>query len=115
MAEKDLVDWYQSLNEEDEGIATLTVPVLQPDNEAPPEGDQGDVEVPTITKPEDVVVQKDKVNSLGTFVMAKRIQDLLVRIAGLAEPYETDSEERQNLVDKVKDLYIKLGENIGKL
>ena len=112
MENENLVDWYQSLNEE-EGIAKITVPVLQPDN--PPEGDAGEVEVPTITKPEDPVVQKDKINSLGTFVMAKRIQDLLVRIAGLTDPYEQDSEERQGLVDKVKDLYIKLGDNIGKL
>lgn len=109
-----LVDWYKKLNEEDEGIAKITVPVLQPDGETP------EMEKPHLPTPEEPVVQdkvvaKDKDNSLVSFVMAKRIQDLLVRIAGLNEPYEADSEERQNLVDKVKDLYMKLGEKIGNL
>jgi hypothetical protein len=121
MENKSLLEWYESINEEDEGIAKITVPVLQPDGGHPhgmspevPE-EQGVPEVEVVKKDDDVVSEKDKEISLSSFVITKRIQDLLVRAASLAEPYETDSEERQKLVSKIQYLYTRLGENIGNL
>jgi len=113
----DLLAWYDKILNEEEGLGTFTVPVLQNQEQQepsivqtqePPEGDQSQLA-------KDPVVQKDKGNSLVAFVIAKKIQDILVRVAGLEEPYESDSEERQMMVDKLKKLYEKLGEHIGSL
>jgi len=115
--EENILDWYKNLNE-DEEIAKITVPVLDTGSDETDEPDEPEIEkVPDIEsdKKVDTVVTKDRQNSLMSFVMIKRIQDLLVRIASLDEPYETDSEERQNMVDTVKNLYIELGDLIGKL
>lgn len=112
--EDNILDWYNQLNEEEEGIAKITVPVLDAESESqvvdplPPEEN-----VPV--KPLDPVVEKDKGNALMAFVMAKKIQDMLVRVAGLSEPYETDSEARQEITSQIKELYKKLGENIASL
>ena len=113
MSEKnELLDWYQSINE-DEGIAKITVPVLQSVNQELP------VEEPKerilIVKPEDKVVEKDKDISLSVFILTKRIQDLLLRLSSLDGPYDEESEKRQELSDKVKALYALLGEKIGEL
>ena len=111
---ENLVDWYEKLNEEAGALARVTVPVLQPEIEQEP-STESDVKVVVVKEPEDKVVSKDKNESLVAFVLAKRIQDLLIRAASLDEPYETDSEERQNLIDNVKKLYLSLGEKIGNL
>ena len=115
--EENLIEWYNKLNEEIEGIAKITVPVINTNVEPEVAPADGGEEAPPVVEPEkvDPVVSKDKQNALMSFVMVKRIQDLLVRVAGLSEPYETDSEERQGMVDSVKSLYIKLGDTIGKL
>lgn len=110
MSESNLLDWYQSLNEE-EGIAKITVPVINQD-------DGPEVEVPSSSEEEekaDNVDKTDKGNSLLSFVIVKRIQDLLMRLAEFKEPYESDSVERQNVVDKIKKLYMELGNKIGEL
>ena len=119
--EENLIEWYNKLNE-DEGIAKITVPVMDTGDGKPhgfpPVIEPETAEVPPVIEPEkkvDPVVSKDKQNALMSFVMVRRIQDLLVQVAGLSEPYETDSEERQEMVDSVKSLYIKLGDTIGKL
>ena len=109
---ENILDWYKELNE-DEGIAKITVPVLQPDEA--PAIERQEPDVPVVVKVADPVVEKDKGNALMAFVMAKKIQDMLVRVAGLSEPYETDSEARQELTDSIKDLYKKLGESIASL
>jgi len=118
--QEDLLDWYQTLNEEE--IAKITVPVLDAGDDHPhgfpPVLQEPEVEPEIDIEPkkvEDPVVEKDKDTSLVAFVMAKGMQDLLVRIAGLSEPYESDSEQRQAMVDKIKALYTSLGEHIGKL
>jgi len=113
--EKDeLLNWYDNINEEAE-IAKITVPVLTHDDETNQDDEQEPEKVVIVKEPEDKVVSKDKDESLAGFILTKRIQDLLVRAAGLAEPYEADSEERQNLVDQIKKLYLSLGEKIGSL
>ena len=115
MSKESLLDWYKVGLNEDEGITRMTIPVI-PNHMEVPQGIEPEPEPEVvIVKKEDPVVEKDKDTSLISFVMAKKIQDLLVRIAGLNEPYESDSEERQILVDKVKTIYTKLGENIGSL
>jgi len=111
----DLLSWYDNINEEAE-IAKITVPVLTHDDDIEnQDAEQEPEKVVIVKEPEDKVVSKDKTESLAGFILAKRIQDLLVRAAGLAEPYEADSEERQNLVDQIKKLYLSLGEKIGSL
>jgi len=121
---QDILDWYKSLNE-DEGTVDFTVPVPQSDISVlrpgtssqviEPEIEREKPDISVIVKEVDPVVEKDKGNALMAFVIAKRIQDILVRVAGLSEPYETDSETRQELTDSIKDLYKKLGENIASL
>lgn len=114
--EEELLNWYNKMNEEIEGSTKIIVPVITTDNEPKPETEictDGESEVPA--EKDDPVVTKDKQNALMSFVMTKRIQDLLVKVAALNEPYETNSEERQGIVDTVKELYIKLGDTIGKL
>jgi len=132
MEEIELLDWYNKLNEENEGIAKITVPVIDSGgaptdmdttddgeiintvNKVPDDADyKGNVAV--TGKTDDDVVDKDKGNSLVSFVATRRIQDILVRLASLDEPYEADSVERQGLIDTVKSLYIKLGEYISSL
>lgn len=123
----ELLDWYKNLNEEDEGIAKITVPVVNVDTST--DGEQinktntVDVdddyeendEVTGKDHNQDGVVDKDKSNSLVSFIATRRIQDILVKLADLEEPYEKDSIERQELIDSAKGLYIKLGEYISSL
>jgi hypothetical protein len=121
--EIELLDWYNKLNEgiEGEGIAKITVPVLDTDDGKPhgfpPDVDTEEEKPPVEIKIErpDPVEDKDKSNSLVSFVATRRIQDILVKLADLEDPYEKDSEERQGLVDSAKGLYIKLGEYISSL
>lgn len=115
---KELKEWYDGIDQQQDvapnGLIKIKVPAIDADS-----GEQ------VIVKPEsadggcessdDPVVERDKHNSLKAFIYAKRIQDLLVRVAGLVEPYEEDSEERQKLVDKVRIMHQKLGEEIASL
>jgi len=120
----ELLDWYNKLNEEDEGIAKITVPVLDIDTSSDGEVINKTNTVDDYEENDEVtgkdhnqngVVDRDKSNSLVSFVATRRIQDILVRLADLDEPYEKDSVERQELIDTAKGLYVKLGEYISSL
>jgi len=111
--EKNLKDWYKQINEEDilpNGVIKINVPVVDADVPITPE-----VDTTLIKSNEDPVVSKDKGITLRAFVLAKQIQDSLVRLAGLVEPYESDSEERQKTSDHIKQLHRELGEEIASL
>lgn len=114
---KELREWYEGINEEDilpNGAISIKVPVVDADSGEHVTSDNlpQEQEPP---KSDDPVVEKDKHNSLKAFVCAKRIQDLLIRVAGLTSPYEEDSETRQAIVDKIKELHRELGEEIASL
>lgn len=119
--EEYLREWYKSINENDispSGMIKIKVPVLDADS-----GQQ--VSVNAVSSPDqendqqgtktDSVEAKSKDSALSSFVLAKRIQDLLLRTAGLNNPYNEDSEERQSILDKVRNLYRELGVNIAAL
>ena len=123
--DKSLLEWYDNFN----ATVTPNVTVADPPISLPPTGnvvavtqtdivkttdDADKVELPAAPNSDPVVI-KDNNTSLRAFVFAKRIQDLLVKLAGLVEPYEKDSEERQKTVDEIKDFYKKLGEDMAKL
>lgn len=121
MSDINLKDWYEQLNEDDflpNGAIKINAPVIDADSgervvSAPPQvADDGTEMKP---KSDDPVVDKDKDKSLKAFIYAKRMQDLLIKIAGLVEPYESDSEVRQALVDKLKYVHEKMGEEIASL
>lgn len=111
-----LTDWYKQINEEDilpNGVIKINVPVIDTDVPIAPVEEPSDE---TLEKPGDSsVVAKDKDASLRSFIIAKQIQDSLVRLAGLIEPYETDSEERQKISDHIKQLHRDLGEELSCL
>lgn len=122
--DKELTDWYGEINEEDvlpNGVIKIKVPVLNQDGEnighenTPSVDDCGDSEDENPPEPTDPVVMKDKATSMKAFIIAKRIQNILIRAASLAEPYEEDSEKRQELTDALKALHRELGEQIVKL
>lgn len=125
--DKELTDWYGEINEEDvlpNGVIKLKVPVLDagdgrphgfPPIHHPSVDDCGDTEDENPPEPTDPVVMKDKATSMKAFIIAKRIQNILIRAASLAEPYEEDSEKRQELTDALKTLHRELGEQIVKL
>lgn len=120
--DKTLLEWYQEMAAG--GISTpaasqITLPpvgdsVTVSQTEIKVADDTDKVELPAPPNSDPVVI-KDNNTSLRAFVYSKRIQDLLVRLAGLVEPYEKDSEERQKTVDEIKDFYKKLGEDVAKL
>jgi hypothetical protein len=110
-----LSDWYQQINEEDilpNGVIKINVPVVDADV---PVADVPTTMVPPQEEKSDPVASKDKGISLRAFILAKQIQDSLVRLSGLVEPYEAESEERQKLSDSIKKLHRELGEEIACL
>ena len=121
-----LKEWYAGINENDilpNGSVRLTVPVIDGNTgeqmnvhdqeEHQDQEEQHDHQEQQQST--DKVVIKGKDSALGSFVLAKRIQDLLLKTAGLNNPYDEDSEERQMILDKVKALYQELGENLAAL
>lgn len=116
----ELKEWYEGIDQNTiapNGAIKIKVPVLDADNDNKPVVvTGGESNHPTANggseENKDPVVVKDKNSSLKAFVYAKKIQDLLVKAAGLDGPYDEDSEIRQALVDKIKLLYRKMGEEI---
>jgi len=118
-----LKEWYEGIEQKlvaPNGTIKLKVPVIDAESgqavkaEEPGQDSTADGGFEG-KKESDPVVEKDKHNSLKAFVYAKRMQDLLVRLAGLTEPYEEDSEQRQAIADKIKLMHKKLGEEIACL
>lgn len=114
-----LKEWYEGIDSQDvspNGAIKIKVPVIDADSGEHVTADEPEsvCDEPEETN-DDPVVQRDKFNSLKAFMYSKRIQDVLVQIAGLVEPYEEDSEKREALIDKVRIMHKKLGEEIASL
>ncbi len=117
---KNLIDWYQQLNEEDilpNGSIKLHLPVLDADVVVSHgvEDPVDDESLARIRAENDPVVMKDKASSIRAFALTSIIQNNLTKIVGMVQPYELGSEERQKLSTCIKEAYIKLGEEIASL
>ena len=118
MKAKSLKEWYGSINEEDmlpNGVIQLKLPVIDavPEQEPEVQIQVSDQEVKKEIS--DPVVLKDREVSLKAFVLAKRIQDSLIKLSEMIDPYQSGSEERNKTSAYVKELYRELGEEIASL
>jgi hypothetical protein len=111
---ENLVSWYQKLNEEDilpNGAIKINVPVIDAEVSIAPEVDT----ISKIKSDNDPVVIKDKESVLRAFNLINIMQSYLTKLMSVSLPYETGSEERNNISLSIKELYGKLGEEINSL
>lgn len=100
---KKLQEWYEEIDKENiDPNGTIQIRVSSDD-------------VEEIEKENDKVERKNKYNSLKAFFYARKIQDLLLELASLESPFSNESIERQDLVDKIRQIHSLLGEEIASL
>ncbi len=116
---KNLIDWYQQLNEEDilpNGAIKLHLPVLNTDVVISKEVEEPvDNVLANIRAKDDPVVIKDKAAIMRSFDLIAIIQHHLTAMMIIPQPYEIGSEQRQNVSTLIKEAYTKLGEEIAIL